>query len=382
MAGRRTFGSVRRLPSGRWQASYWQDGRHFVAPHTFLAKATANAYLATVEADIRRGGWIDPAAGDVTVEEFANQWLAHRLGLSPKTAERYRGVLDRHLLPELGSMSVAKVTASQVRFWYVDLAASLPGTAAKAYRLLSTIMKAAVRDGLIVKSPCQVIGGGAERSAERPVATVAELRALANAMPERLRAAVLLAAWCQLRRGELLALRRGDVDTAHGLLYVARAFIYLQDGSIVAKEPKTAAGRRTLAIPANIVGALDKHLTSFVAADLEALVFTGEKGGPLRPNVLQQAWDGARQSIGRSDLHFHDLRHTGLTLVAAKGATLAELMHRAGHSSPAAALRYQHATADRDRVLADALAALDAAAPVTDVEVAGGGVTTSTEPTR
>ncbi len=78
----------------------------------------------------------------------------------------------------------------------------------------------------------------------------------------------------------------------------------------------------------------------------------------MLPQVLAVVWSRARLSIGRPDLHLHDLRHSGLTWSAATGATTAELMHRGGHASAAAALRYQHATADRDRALADALAAL------------------------
>lgn len=87
-------------------------------------------------------------------------------------------------------------------------------------------------------------------------------------------------------------------------------------------------------------------------AQPDALLF------PVSAAVLRHAWDDARATIGRNDLRFHDLRHTGLTLAAATGASTAELMRRAGHASPAAALRYQHATEDRDRVLADALADL------------------------
>src|ERR1019366_4653299 len=74
--------------------------------------------------------------------------------------------------------------------------------------------------------------------------------------------------------------------------------------------------------------------------------------------TLSAAWDKARIACGRPGLHLHDMRHAGLTWTAIAGATTAELMHRAGHASPSAALRYQHATADRDRALADALAGL------------------------
>ncbi len=79
------------------------------------------------------------------------------------------------------------------------------------------------------------------------------------------------------------------------------------------------------------------------------------KGGPLTPHVLQDAWSKARAEVGLPDLHLHDLRHLAGTLAACTGAGTKELMYRLGHSSQQAALRYQHATADRDRSIADAL---------------------------
>lgn len=138
-------------------------------------------------------------------------------------------------------------------------------------------------------------------------------------------------------------------------------------GNAVTKGPKTQSGRRTLAVPSNLADVLEHHLYSFVAPNPEALVFTGEQGAPLALCVLDRAWRRARSSIGRSDLRLHDLRHTGLTFAAATGATVAELMHRAGHASPTAALRYQHATLDRDRAMAEALAGLASAEPVNDI---------------
>lgn len=99
---KRTFGSVRKLPSGRYQASYWHEGERQTASRTFGAKATANAYLATVEADIRRGGWIDPSAGAVVFRDYADRWLTSRHDLAERTVELYRWLLDRHILPTFG----------------------------------------------------------------------------------------------------------------------------------------------------------------------------------------------------------------------------------------------------------------------------------------
>jgi len=297
----------------------------------------------------------------VTLERYGRQWLALRTDLRPRTRELYAGLLKLHLLPALGSHEIGRITPSIVRSWYSELNGDGgPGhaTAARCYRLLRTIMNTAVTDELVVKNPCQVKGAGAERSPERPIATVPQVHALAGAIGPRFRTAVLLAAYCSLRKGEILALRRGDVDLLHGTVFVKRAVVSLASGELYIGDPKTPAGRRIVAIPHVIVEAIEEHLEGFVAGSVEALLFTGEKGGPLRPHVLQAAWDKARRRTGLGHLHFHDLRHSGNTWAAATGASTAELMACMGHASAAAALRYQHATADRDRVIAQALSAL------------------------
>lgn len=354
MTTRRHFGTVRKRPSGRWQAMYWHEDRIHSAG-TFAAKADALAYLASIETDIRRGGWINPRSGKVTVKTYANEWLDHRPDLAVRTRDLYRFVLDRHIFPNLGNVPLADLAPSKVRSWHAGIASDHPATAAKAYRLLSSILRTAVVDGVILSSPCKVDGGGTERPAERPIATVAEIEALEAAMPDHLRVIVPLATWCQLRRGEILGLRRKDVDALHTMISIEQTRTFTMNGRQLIKQPKTASGYRSLAVPAHLMGKLVEHLERFTDASPDALVFTGRSNATLTRDALQGAWERARITVGRPDLRFHDLRHTGLTLAAATGATTVELMHRAGHVSAAAAMRYQHAIKDRDRVLADAL---------------------------
>ena len=101
MGSRRHFGTVRKRPSGRWQAVYWQDGGLHSAG-TFASKADALARLSTVEADFRRGAWIDPSAGQVTLKTYANEWIARRPDLAVRTRELYEDLLRLHILPSLG----------------------------------------------------------------------------------------------------------------------------------------------------------------------------------------------------------------------------------------------------------------------------------------
>ncbi len=357
MTGRRHFGSVRKRPSGRWQATYKHEGERHSAG-TFSSKADALALLSTIEADLRRGAWIDPRTGQVTLGTYANEWLQRRPDLAVRTRELYRYILDKHIFPSLGQATLSGLAPSKIRGWHAGIAQEHPATAAKAYRLLSSIMRTAVIDGLILSSPCKVDGAGTERAAERPIASVAEIEALTYAMPEHLRLIVPLATWCQLRRGEALGLRRKDIDLLHATISVEQSRTFSMDGTPIVKQPKTAAGRRVLAVPEYLIPSIADHLMRFTDSEPDSLVFNGSAGKPLTRDALQSRWERARLAIGRRDLRFHDLRHTGLTLAAATGATTAELMHRAGHSSAAAALRYQHATKDRDRVLAEALGSL------------------------
>ncbi len=351
---KRHFGTIRLRSSGRWQALYTHEGKIHSAG-TFRTKADALVRLSTIEADLHRGAWIDPKAGRTTLEAYAERWLGQRHDLAFRTRELYGYLLDQHILPTLGRRALVNLAPSTIRSWHASLTQVHPSTAAKAYRLLSAILRTAVVDELLVSSPCRVDGAGVERPAERPVATVPEVGALEAAMPEHLRLVVTLATWCQLRRAELLGLRRRDVDLDHATIHVEQSRTVTMRGKSLVKTPKTQAGRRTIAVPEALIAKMSDHLDRFTGPGPDDLVFVGVTGVPLTANVLQVAWQHARASVGRTDLRLHDLRHTGLTMAAATGATTVELMHRAGHSSSVAAMRYQHATKDRDRIIADAL---------------------------
>lgn len=358
---KRQFGTIRKLSSGRWQASYWHEGGRHFAPRTFSAKAAASAWLAEVETAVARGAWIDPRGGDETFGFYARRWLNERHDLRPSTRDDYESQLSVHLLPAFGSTSLNAISPAAIRSWFSDFARRSPGRAAKCYRLLRAILNTAEMDRVIAFNPCRIRGAGTERIVERVIPTLAEAEELANAMPERLRLLVRVATWCGLRRGELLALRRKDLDLKLGAVRVERSAHQMRDGTIVYGPPKTAAGLRTVRWPPNLQGEVGAHLHRFVDIDPEALVFTGERGGPLRQHVLHAAWRKACRSVVVS-YRLHDLRHLGATLAATTGASTKEIMRRIGHSSPAAALRYQHATEDRDAAIAAALAELSSPA--------------------
>ncbi len=153
------------------------------APQTFETKTDAEVWLSQVEADLSRGNWQDPDAGAVNFEVYASQWVQER-GLSPTTNELYRRLLRLHILPTFGGLDLDEITSPRVRTWRTErlTTTEAPTTVAKAYRLLKAIMQTATDDELIRRNPCRIRGAGKEVAPERPVATVEQVDALANAI--------------------------------------------------------------------------------------------------------------------------------------------------------------------------------------------------------
>ncbi|MFI5821370.1 tyrosine-type recombinase/integrase [Streptomyces rishiriensis] len=359
---RRSFGSVRQLKSGRWQVRYRdpETGQLRPAETTYATKSDAQVALTHIEADITRGQWSDPDAGAVNFAEYATAWLRDRK-LADRTRERSESVMRLYILPTFGAGTMADVTTARVRSWRGKLLAAGVGepTVVKAYQLLRALMNTAVDDELIRRNPCRIKGAGRYDVPERPVLSVAEVFAVADAIAPRYRLLVLLAAFTTLRFGELAALRRRDVDMERLTVSVRRSQAELQDGRLFDKAPKSAAGVRAVSFPAELLDDVTRHLDQFAAPGRDGHVFVGPQGGQLRRSNFRDDWVSARKAAGvTTELHFHDLRHTGNTLASTAGASTRELMTRMGHSSSRAALIYQHMTSDRDRAIADRLGAM------------------------
>lgn len=345
----------------RWRARYrGPDGRE--RSQTFPKRSDAEHWLASVEGEKARGTWLDPALGKVTFAVWLEDWTSTTSNLRPATLDLYAYLARRYLLPAFGQAPLAKITAQDVRSWLASMRATdlSPNTVAKAYRLLARVMGAAVEAGVIGRSPCVVRGASTERSPEMRFATVDQLAELANAVQPRYRALVLTAAYAGLRWGELAGLRRRRVNLLHATITVAEQLTEV-NGRLEVGPPKTEAGRRAVALPAFLVVELEQHLASWSEPGPEGLVFPAPEGGPMRrSNFRRRAWEPAVRHLDLVGLRFHDLRHSAGTLTAVAGATTKELMARMGHSSPRAALIYQHATAERDAAVAAALDALAA----------------------
>ncbi len=359
-ARRRGWGTIRQRSSGRWQAYYvGPDLAKHYAPSTFDARADGEAWLAAERHLVQTGQWEPPstrgARGTVLdLSTYASGWLEERK-LKPRTREHYGSLLREYVLPTLGAVALEDITAARVRAWYAVTATGKPTTRTHAYGLLRTILGTAQADGLIDANPCTIRGAGtAQRARKIQPATVAELQTIAENLPERYRSLLMVTAWCALRFGEATELRCKDVDLDGGVLRVRRA-VARAGGQVIVGSPKSSAGVRDVAIPPHLLPML-REVVAPLSGDPDALLWPAADGsGHLAPATLYRVFYPAREAAGRPDLRWHDLRHTGAVLAAQTGATLAELMGRLGHSTPQAAMVYQHAARGRDAQIAAAL---------------------------
>lgn len=361
----RGTGSTRQLASGRWQATFLgPDGIRRPAHTTFDTKLDARAWCDGQALDVSAGIWQPGPRGNqgagLTLRQYAAEWLRTR-ELRPTTRANYVRLLNSRVFPELGDAPLSRLSPATIRRWHADQNASKATSRAHAYALLKSILATAVDEDLITSNPCRIRGGSStKRKRAITPATPEEIDAMAAAMPKGYGSMVQVAAWCGPRSGELRELRRKDVDLKAGVLHISRAVTHVPPALAIVGPTKSDAGTREVHVPPHLLPMLRKHVAEHVAADQEALLWpsTADPTRHLPPSSLDRMWYPARKAAGREDMRWHDLRHTGATLAAVAGATLKETMARMGHSTPNAALLYQHASETRGREIADKLSDL------------------------
>lgn len=391
---RRGFGAVRKLPSGKYQASYaGPDTARHKAPNTFDTREDAEAWLTDERRLISSGTWLSPderaaqaarakaSRSNRAFDVYTRNWLARLHDIAPTTRSSYTTSLERHLVPWFGETPIDEIGPDDVEAWYDSYGNRTPTARAHAYQVLRKLMLYAEDRQVIARNPARIKRGGSaprETQREPEVLTLDELLELVEHMPEHLRALTLLSGMCGLRFGEAAALRRADINLAAGTVRVANN-VRRVNGKKLIGPPKTPEGRRVVAMPTIVVEAMREHMERGIAGGRLGYVFAGRDGEPLAATALYgnperveiragkrylkagYGFYAAREAIGRPTLHWHDLRRTAATLGAQAGATVKEMQLRLGHATPSMALHYQGATAERDRAIADRLqASIDA----------------------
>lgn len=236
---------------------------------------------------------------------YATAWLDTRRvrgrPLALRTQDTYRNSLNKWVLPYVGALEVRQLTTTTVRGWHAEMTSKAEPTAARqAYSLLRPILNTAVDEELLRRNPCRVRGAGQSHSAERPLLDLEAVERLAAAMPPHLRCLVVVAFWAHTRIGEVIALRREDLDLGSGILHVRRQQVEVTGrGPVVV--PPIAASACTVYLPEPAVEALHAHLVARGPLLPAAPLFTGLAEGPLRAGQVQWAWRQARRRAGLPD---------------------------------------------------------------------------------
>lgn len=361
------FGTIQITPAGKYRGRYRIKGRDYYTPHT-TKRSQAEADLRIIQRQIKDGTWKPPTVKrktatnitpTATITQWGAQWVdaCKKQGRSPNTVRSYKSILAAHISPHLGDTPIKDLTATEIRHFYNKLKGTLaPVTVRNVMLALSALLTAAADEGIVDQNPAKNIRGIYANPNPKPRAkavTASQLRRIIETADESLRAAYALAGWGALRYGEIAALQRQDIDLKNGTVTINKSVAREPGGALTVKPPKSAAGNRVITLPDEAVETLTHHLANFTPPGKEALVFHRPSGnsGFLTDRVLRHHLHEICAQLGLPPLRFHDLRHTGLTLYGQAGATLADLMHRAGHTSADTVMIYQHANRDRDRDL-------------------------------
>lgn len=348
---------IERRGQGRWRARYrGPDGRE--RSRTFERRTDAERWLASVEVSKSKGDWVDPALGRRTFAWWVTEWEPTLVSLRESTIDRDRRIVRTHLLPRFANVPLAAITTREVARFIADLMNAgdhSPATVRKIGQVLSKVMRGAVEAGLIARNPCSGVRLPVEPKRDMQFLNAVQVAALATAVGPEWSTLIMTAAFTGMRWGELAGLRPERVSIAGKTIAVVEQLTEVS-GDLYWGPPKTAAGRRSIAVPSSLAVLLEDQLQK-PKVDRAGLVFPTPLGEPMRrSNFARRVWAPATKALGLDGLRFHDLRHTAVALAISKGAHPKAIQERMGHSSITVTLdRYGHLFDGLDTQIADSL---------------------------
>lgn len=321
----------------------WREHSHDVEhSRTFDRKVNAEAFRAQVAADISRGTYIDPRRADRLFGDFATEWLALQSGRA-SSRDRQALMYATHIAPTFASTPVGVIRPTMVKQWLAGLKLA-PSTRTSALRLLSAILTSAVNDQIIARNPVATVKAPKLDREPLRALTVHQVRTLADAAPERLHAAVVVAAATGLRQGELFGLTVDRIQFLRREITIDRQLITPNKGAPHFGPPKTDRGFRDVPTADHALEALSEHLRAFDPGR-DGLVFTNSDGNPWRRSMAATAFRRMRDAAELDPTTakgWHALRHHAASVMIAEGLGVTAVASTLGHTPAECLKTYAH----------------------------------------
>lgn len=340
--------SIQKRTNGSWRARYRDAAGKEHARH-FPRKVDAQKWIDEITASVVTGSYVAPRAGNITFREYAEGWRASQ-PYRPSTADVVRVALTKRVYPIVGDVPLAAFTPDLVQRMVKALEGDYaPSTVEVTYSYVSTVFKAAVASRRIAATPCVNIKLPEKVTTKVVPLTVEEVFAIADEMPERYRAMVLLAAGAGMRQSEVFGLTVDRVRFLERKIIVDRQLRAIDDeGKPVFGPPKTPTSDREIPLPSVVADALSEHIKKFPPGE-DGLLFTVPKGTPIRKSSFWTVWTTSTDDAGVEGQGFHALRHHYASLLIRAGESVKVVQARLGHKSAQETLdTYAHLWPDSD----------------------------------
>ncbi|AVH59732.1 MULTISPECIES: tyrosine-type recombinase/integrase [Streptomyces] len=377
----------------RWQVRY-RDANGEQRKENFERKADADARAAKVKADLDSGQYVDRAAGRQTLRTLGEAWRTSAIHRE-RTEGRVERTLRLHLYPTFGNRAVASIKRSDVQAWVKGQASRYEAsTVGSHFEVLNTVLRMAVLDGVIRVNPCEGVTLPEIRS-KLIIPHPDSVKALIDVAPARYRALVRLAASSGLRQGELFGLEDG-VDIERAAVEVSQQLVTPDKGPQYIGLLKTPESYREVPLAPSAVAGIVEHRRDFPTAGIQLedradplkpvartvrLLFTDDKGRPIRRSTWTRIWQRMRMDANRAlqaagslvrvpeKLTLHGLRDFYASALIKARENVKTVQVRLGHSKPSITLdKYTGLWPTAEDTTASAIESIlgVAAAPVED----------------